>query len=132
MTFDQDNPATWPGFKPLIIAHDVGRSCDRSTAVAGGNCPYGPRLLGIDQLYHLPLGLYGSARASALAQVDRSYDSNALIIADLSNDATYGEVLYETFGRRVIGLHISRNGDGEQSERRPVKGGAMLVYTVGR
>ncbi len=33
--------STWPGCKPLIIAHDVGRSRDRSTAVVGGNSPYG-------------------------------------------------------------------------------------------
>jgi hypothetical protein len=132
MTFDLENPATWPAFRPLIIAHDVGRSRDRSTAVAGGNSPYGPRLLGIDQLHELPLGLYGSARASALAVVDRSYHNNALIVADLSNDATYAEVLYETFGRRVIGLQISRHGEGLEAERRPVKSGSMLVYTVGR
>jgi hypothetical protein len=28
---------TWPYFAPAIIAHDVGRSRDRSTAVVGGN-----------------------------------------------------------------------------------------------
>jgi hypothetical protein len=50
----------------------------------------------------------------------------------LSNDATYGEVLFETFGPRVIGLQISRNGDGTNVERRQVKQGSMLVYTVGR
>ena len=37
-----------------------------------------------------------------------------------------------TFGRRVIGLRISREGDGMQFEWRPIGGGAMLVYTVGR
>jgi len=26
MTFNRDDPNTWPCFKPLIIAHDVGRS----------------------------------------------------------------------------------------------------------
>jgi hypothetical protein len=40
----------------------------------------------------------GSARASALATADRRYNSNALIVADLSNDATYAEVLLDTFG----------------------------------
>ena len=50
----------------------------------------------------------------------------------LSNNATYAEVLRETFGPRVIGLHISRNGDGMNPERRPVKEGAMLVNTIGR
>jgi hypothetical protein len=132
MTFNRDDPNTWPCFKPLIIAHDVGRSRDRSTAVIGGNGPFQPRLLGIKELKELPQGLYGSNRASALATIDRHYCSDAVIVADLSNDATYGEVLYETFGPRVIGLHISRNGDGMNPERRPVKHGAMWVYTIGR
>ena len=60
----------------------------------------------------MPQGLYGSPRASALATIDRRYNSNALIVADLSNDATYAEVLFETFGPRVIGLQISRYGNG--------------------
>jgi hypothetical protein len=132
MEFSPDNPATWPTFRPLIIAHDVGRSRDRSTAVVGGNGPFEPRLLGIAELQELPQGLYGSARASALAAVDRRYHNNALIVADVSNDPTYAEVLYETFGRRVIGIHISRHGDGLQAERRPVKEGTTLVYTIGR
>ena len=130
--FNADDPGTWPCFKPLIIAHDVGRSRDRSTAVVGGNSPFSPRRLGITELEELPQGLYGSARASALAIVDRRHNNNALIVADLSNDATYAEVLYETFGPRVIGLQITRHGDGTQPERRPVKNGVMLVYTVGR
>jgi len=132
MMFNREDPATWPTFRPVIIAHDVGRSRDHSTAVVGGNCPFEPRLLGIAELEELPQGLYGSARASALAAVDRRYQNNALIIADLSNDATYAEVLYETFGARVIGLQISRYGDGINAERRPVKQGSMLVYTIGR
>jgi hypothetical protein len=36
-----EDVGSWPGFKPLIIAHDVGRSRDRSTAVVGGDSPYG-------------------------------------------------------------------------------------------
>ena len=88
----------------------------------------------------LELGEFASCRrtstaahvASALAAIDRSYNSNALIVADLSNDATYAEVLFETFGPRVIGLQIGRYGDGMTSERRPVKHGAMSVYTIGR
>ena len=87
MTFHPDRPDTWPDFRPLIIAHDVGRSRDRSTAVVGGNSPLQPRLLGIAELEELPQGLYGSPRASALAAVDRRYHSDALIVADLSNDA---------------------------------------------
>ena len=114
------------------MAHDVGRSRDRSTAVIGGNSPIQPRLLGLREFEELPQGLYGSARASALATVDRRYNGNALIVADLSNDATYAEVLFETFGPRVIGLQISRHGDGMSFERRPVKSSAMLVYTIGR
>ena len=132
MTFNRDDPNTWPYFDPLIIAHDVGRSHDRSTAVIGGNSPFQPRLLGIRELQELPQGLYGSPRASALATIDRYYNSNALIIADLSNDDTYAEVLFETFGVRVIGLRISRHGDGMTAERRPVKHSAMLFYTVSR
>ena len=132
MQFNRDDVNTWPCFRPTIIAHDVGRSRDRSTAVVGGNGPFEPRLLGIGELYELPEGLYGSMRASALAGIDRRYNSNALIVADLSNDATYAEVLYETFGVRVIGVHISRYGDGMNAERRPVKNGSILVYTIGR
>jgi Terminase large subunit, T4likevirus-type, N-terminal len=122
----------WPGFKPLIIAHDVGRSRDRSTAVVGGNSPYGQRLLGISEAEELLTNQFGSARASALAAVDRRHHSNALIIADLSFDPTYAEVLFETFGPRVIGLQISGAGEGMTFERRPVKHGSMLVYTIGR
>jgi Terminase large subunit, T4likevirus-type, N-terminal len=127
-----DDVSRWPGFKPLIIAHDVGRSRDRSTAVVGGNSPYGQRLLGIAEAEELPLNLVGSARAAALAAIDRRHHCDALIVADLSNDASYAEVLLETFGPRVIGVQISRHGSGMEFERRPVKHGAMLVYTIGR
>lgn len=132
MIFDRNDPATWPTFDPLIIAHDVGRSRDRSTAVVGGLSYFRPQLTGIKELIELPQGLYGSGRASALAEVDRQHENNALIVADLSNDASYGEVLYEAFGPRVIGLQISRHGDGMQFERRRVKQSAMFVYTIGR
>jgi hypothetical protein len=133
MMFNRDDPNTWPCFRPLIIAHDVGHRRDRSTAVVGGLSPFEPRLTGIKEAEELPQGLYGSARASALAIVDRRYDSNAIIVADLSNDATYAEVLFDTFGpARVIGIQISRHGDGMTAERRPVKHGSMLFYTVGR
>jgi len=132
MTFNRDDASTWPCFRPLIIAHDVGRSQDRSTAVIGGNSPFEPRLLGIRALEELPQGLYGSACASALATIDRRYDSNALIVADLSRDDTYAEVLFEMFGARVIGIRIGRHGDGMDCERWPVKHSAMLVYNIGR
>jgi hypothetical protein len=132
MMFNQVDPKTWGCFRPLIIAHDVGRSRDRSTAVIGGLAPFDRNLIGIQQAYELPQGSYGSARASELATIDRHYDSEALIVADLSSDPTYAEVLYETFGLRVVGLQISRHGDGMTFERRPVKHSAMLVYTIGR
>lgn len=127
-----DDVKLWPGFKPLIIAHDVGHTRDRSTAVVGGDSPYGQRLLGIRDVEELPQGLFGSARASALAAIDRRNFSNALIIADLSFDPTYAEVLLEAFGDRVIGVHIGRHGDGMSFERRQVKHGSMFVYNIGR
>jgi hypothetical protein len=132
MNYSLDDVNTWPAFKPLIIAHDVGRSRDRSTAVVGGNSPYGPRRLGIKQADELPQNLFGSHRARALAAIDGRYGGNALIVADLSYDPTYAEVLFETFGARVIGLQISRHGDGMSFERWPVRHSAMLVYTIGR
>ena len=132
MNYVPDDPRTWPGFKPLIIAHDVGRSRDRSTAVIGGNSPFGQQLLGIDEAIELLPNLFGHARASELASIDRRYHSNALIVADVSSDPTYAEVLFETFGRRVIALHITRYGDGSNAEWRQVKGGHLPVYTVGR
>jgi hypothetical protein len=132
MMFNRDDPKTWGCFRPLIIAHDVGRSRDRSTAVIGGLAPFDPNLIGIQQAHELPQGSYGSARASELATIDRYHDSEALIVADLSNDPTYAEVLHETFGPRVVGLQISRHGDGTTFERRRVNHSAILVYTVGR
>jgi hypothetical protein len=133
MMFNRDDPKTWGCFRPCIIAHDVGRSRDRSTAVIGGLAPFDPSLIGIEEAHELRQGLYGSARASELAAIDRRYESNAVIVADLSNDPTYAEVLFENFGpSRVIGLQITRYGDGMNFERRPVKNSAMLVYTIGR
>jgi hypothetical protein len=110
----------------------VGSSRDRSTAVVGGNSPIPPRLLGIIELTELPQGLFGSARAGALAAVDHRYNNNALIVADLSYDRSYVEQLHETFGPRVIGLHISRSSDGMTFERQLVGAGIVLVYTIGR
>jgi hypothetical protein len=132
MIYNLDDVNTWPGFKPLIIAHDVGRSHDRSTAIVGGNSPYGRRLLGIREVEELPQNLYGNMLASALAAVDARHHRNALIVADLSSDPTYAEVLFDTFGPRVIGLHISRFGDGTTFEWRSVKHGGLPVYTIGR
>jgi hypothetical protein len=132
MTFNREDPTTWPVFRPTIIAHDVGRSHDRSTAVVGGLGPFEPTLLGVTEFEELPQNQFGSARASALAVIDRRYYSNALIVADLSNDASYADNLLETFGPRVIGLQIGRHGNGMEFERRPVKGSAILVYQIGR
>jgi hypothetical protein len=55
MMFNRDDPSTWPDMKPIIIAHDVARSRDRSTAVVGGLSYYAPRLFGIAHLEELPL-----------------------------------------------------------------------------
>jgi hypothetical protein len=55
------------------------------------------------------------------------------IISEIRRLATYAEALFDTFGSaRVIGIQISRHGDGMNAERRPVKHGSMLIYTVGR
>lgn len=130
--FNRDDVTTWPWFKFPLIAHDVGRSRDRSTAVVGGHCAFGPPLLGIKEFIELPQGLCGRDRASALATIDRRHNNDALIFADLTFDPSYAEMLYETFGPRVIGLHISRHGDGTHCDWRRVKNGAIMVYTVGR
>jgi hypothetical protein len=132
MIYHPDDVNSWPGFKPLLIAHDVGRSRDRSTAVVGGNSPYGRRLLGIHSATELPQNLFGAARASALAAIDRSHGCNGLIIADLSFDPSYAEVLVQTFGQRAIGLHISRFGDGMSHEIRACSQGYIPVYHIGR
>ena len=47
MDFHPEDPTTWPCFQPLIIAHDVARSSDRSTAVIGGLSPVRPSLIGV-------------------------------------------------------------------------------------
>jgi hypothetical protein len=130
--FNSDDVTTWPWFRTPLIAHDVGRSRDRSTAVVGGHCTYGPRLLGIREFVELPQGLCGRDRAGALANIDRRYNNDAVIFVDLTFDPSYAEMLWETFGPRVIGLHISRHGDGTHCEWRRVKNGAIMVYTVGR
>jgi hypothetical protein len=132
MSYSPNDVASWRGFCPLITAHDVGRSRDRSTAVVGGLCPYGAPLLGVGSAEELPQGLFGAARASALAAVDARSHRNGLIVVDLSNDASYADVLVETFGARVIGLQIGRNGNGTEAEIRFTPHGRLLVYNVGR
>jgi hypothetical protein len=133
MTFNPDDPTTWP-IKLPIIAHDVGRSNDRSTAVVGGKCPplFGPQLLGVKEFLELPLELYGSQLANEVAKIDQKYNRDCLIVADLSNDPTYAESLFDTFGPRIVGVQIGRSGDGTTFQCRPVRNSAVLVYQIGR
>ena len=93
------DPRLWPRLHPLLIAHDVGGSPDRSTAVVGGYSGYAPGILGIKEFNELPQGLYGSERASALAEIDARYDRNALIVADLSNDTSYASSCWRLLDR---------------------------------
>ena len=126
------DPRRYP-IKIPIIAHDVGRSNDRSTAVVGGHClPFFGQQLLVQEFRELPVGIYGSQLANELAKIDQNYNRDCVIVADLSNDATYGEALFEMFGRRVIGVQIGRSGDGTTLERRRVKYGIIPVYNVGR
>ncbi|WFU61401.1 hypothetical protein [Bradyrhizobium brasilense] len=120
MNYNPYDVTAWGSFHPLLLAHDVGRTRDRSTAVIGGNSPGGEGLIGLREAVELPQQLYGSGRANALAEVDRRWGHNALVIADLSNNASYAEVLQQTFGPRVIGLQISRSGNGRWLNSAPV------------
>ena len=71
--------------------------------------------------------------ANALAEIDRSYNRDCLIIADLSADPTYAETLFDTFGRRLVGVRIGASGDGTTFEQRRVRNcAAVPVYNVGR
>jgi hypothetical protein len=122
----------WDFFKPHIIAHDVGHKKDRSTAVIGGPSPLAPGLIGMKEFKELPQGLSGNARADALAMIGSRYP-RALIIADLSYDPSYADILVERFGERVIGLHITGTGDTiDNCEVRQLKRGRILVYKVRR
>jgi hypothetical protein len=132
MKIDPNDLKTRPFVKPYIIAHDVGQTRHRSTAVIGGNYPFNPAILGVTEFHELPQGLIGHDRAEALAQFERRCISKPLIIEDASNDRTCAELLCERIGPRVIGLHISRSGDGKDADWWPVKNGRMLVYTIGR
>jgi hypothetical protein len=131
MTFNPDDPVTWP-IKYPVIAHDVGRSNDRSTAVVGGTIPYRPGVLGVQDIIELPQNCYGTALVSELAVIDRRYNNDALIIADLTNDPTYAEALFDMFGNRIVGVHICPHGDGTNFEQRLVRNSAIPVYNVGR
>ena len=126
------HPNMFDFFKPHIIAHDVGHKKDRSTAVIGGPSPLAPDVIGMREFEELPQGLSGNTRADALALVDGRYHK-ALIIADLSYDPSYADILVERFGERVIGLHITSSGDTmDNCEVRQLKRGRILVYKVSR
>jgi hypothetical protein len=127
------HPNMWDFFMPHIIAHDVGHKKDRSTAVIGGPSPLAPDVIGMKEFEELTQGLSGNTRADALAMVDSRYGRKALIIADLSYDPSYADILVERFGARVIGLHITSSGDTMDNwEERQLKRGRILVYKVSR
>ena len=123
---------TWDCFKSHIIAHDVGHKKDRSTAVIGGPSLRAPGLTGMKGFEELPQGLSGNSRADALAMIDSRYPAS-LIIADLSYDPSYADILVERFGERVVGLQITSTGDTiDNWEERQLKRGRILVYKVSR
>src|SRR5215831_189637 len=126
------HPNMWDFFRPHIIAHDVGHTKDRSTAVIGGPSPLAPGLIGVSKFEELPQGLSGNTRADALALIDSRYPKG-LIIVDLSFDPSYADILVERFGERVIGLRITSTGDTiDNWEVRQLKRGQILVYKVSR
>ena len=127
------HPNMWDIFKPHIIAHDVGHTKDRSTAVIGGPSPLAPGQAGIKVFEELPQGLSGYTRVDALALHDRACDHKALIIVDLTFDPSYADLLVERFGPRVIGVQITSSGDPTDNwEVRQLKNGQILVYKVPR
>ena len=82
--------------------------------------------------FFLPASGWRAPVDRSRAGADRHDQQERASSADLSNDASYAEPLFEAFGPRVIGLQITRAGDGMCFERRLVKHSAMLVYNVGR
>lgn len=120
-------------FKPHIIAHDVGHTKDRSTAVIGGPSPLAPDVVGMKAFEELPQGLSGGMRVDALALHDRACDHKALIIVDLTYDPSYADLLIERFGQRVIGVQITSSGDPTDNwEVRQLRKGQILVYKISR
>jgi hypothetical protein len=127
------HPNFWDFFKPHIIAHDVGHTKDRSTAVIGGPSSIVPGLIGIKEFGELSQGLSGNSRADALSMIDSQYGRKTLIIVDLTFDPSYADLLFERFGPRVIGVKITSGGDTlDNWEVRQLKNGQILVYKVGR
>jgi hypothetical protein len=74
--------------------------------------------------------LFASQRANALAAIDRQYNNNSLIVADISNDESYAEILVQTFPGRVIGVQISRYGDGIGAQRRLTSFGPLWTLLL--
>ena len=97
---------TMPGScsSTTLIVHDVGCTKNRSTAVVGGRTILAPGLSLLKQFEELPQGLIGSARAEALAAIDRLYWGKALILADLTFDPTYAEI--HVRGRNVGHINV--------------------------
>jgi hypothetical protein len=83
MTAISINPSLWPYLHPVLIAHDVGGSRDRSTAVVGGFSGYAPGILGITEFNEMPQRLYGSDRASALRRSEQRQQLWRAVIRDL-------------------------------------------------
>jgi len=125
------DPALWPIKYPLI-AHDVGRTNDRSTAVVGGYSPLAPNELVVKEIVELPQGYFGHQLAGALMEVDARYYHNAVIVTDLSSDASYAEVQFDAIGKRMVGVQIGHAGDGSVIETRMLKNGSVRVYRLGR
>ena len=131
-TQSQIHPSTWDLCRPHIIAHDVGQSKDRSTAVVGGISVLEPGLVGLAEFNELAHSS-GYARADALAQFDGNCNAKALIIVDLSFDPSYADILFDRFGNRVIGLRITSHGDTiDNFETRQLRNGRILVYKISR
>ena len=105
------HPNMWDFFRPHIIAHDVGHTKDRSTAVIGGPSPLAPGLDRHKGVRGTTTRVVGNSRADALSMIDRRYDYKALIIVDLTYDPSYADLLFERFGPRVIGVQITSAGD---------------------
>lgn len=131
MIFSGDDPSTW-WLKYPAIAHDVGFSNDRSTAVVGGTLPQRPDVLGVTDIVELPQNCSGSELAAALAVIDRKYNYDATIFADLSNNQAYAEPLFDMFGSRVYGVQIGPHGDGTKFHRQRVRNSAITIYHLGR
>jgi hypothetical protein len=131
MTFNVDDPSTW-WLKYPAIAHDVGFRNDRSTAVVGGLLPYRPDVLGVIDIVELPKNCSGSELARALWEIDRKYNNDATIFADLSNNQAYAEPLFDMFGNRANGVHIGPHGDGTKFDRQHVRNSTITTYHLGR